>query len=273
VPAAFFAAILIGLLAGLVGLGGGEFRLPVLVALCGLSARAAVPMNLIVSFITLAVAFAARAGTLTLIPVLAIGDIVAALAIGGAIGAASAARWLARLSDHRLERAIAWLLAGIGALLIGEAFIDASTRLTPIDGAARVVVGLLLGVAIGAVAALLGVAGGELLVPTLLFVFGVDVTTAGTASLLISLVTVTSGLWRYGRLGLLPRRPELMAVALPMGAGSVVGAALGALAVGWVAPAVLKLILGTVLIVAAIKTFWRKRIAATKAPDPLAQEG
>jgi uncharacterized protein len=43
----------IGGLAGLVGLGGGEFRLPVLMYVVGYSARTAVPLNLAVSLITL----------------------------------------------------------------------------------------------------------------------------------------------------------------------------------------------------------------------------
>ena len=44
---------------------------------------------------------------------------------------------------------------------------------------------------------LLGVAGGELLIPTLIFVFGADIVTAGSASILISLCLISVGLWRY----------------------------------------------------------------------------
>jgi hypothetical protein len=40
---------LIGGIGGLIGLGGGEFRLPILVGLIGFAARAAVPMNQILS--------------------------------------------------------------------------------------------------------------------------------------------------------------------------------------------------------------------------------
>lgn len=38
-------ALLIGGIGGLIGLGGGEFRLPLLVGLIGFTARGAVPMN------------------------------------------------------------------------------------------------------------------------------------------------------------------------------------------------------------------------------------
>ena len=44
------------------------------------------------------------------------------------------------------------------------------------------------------VAGLLGVAGGELLITTLLFMYGADIRTAGTASLMISLVTVANAI-------------------------------------------------------------------------------
>jgi uncharacterized membrane protein YfcA len=50
----------------------------------------------------------------------------------------------------------------------------------------------------------LGVAGGELLIPTLIFVFGEDIHTAGSAVLFISFPTLSMGLFRYGRTGLLP---------------------------------------------------------------------
>lgn len=223
-------------------------------------------MNLLISFITLAAALVVRANTLSIESVMAMSDVVVALAASGAIGAAWGAGWLARLSDHGLERLIAWLLAGIGVLLIGEAAIDADLRLSFIEAAAaRIAVGLVCGVVIGAVAALLGVAGGELLIPTLLFVFGADIATAGTASLMISLVTVSSGLWRYHRLGLLPGKPEIAAIGLPVGSGSIIGAALGGVAVGWIAAPLLKLILGIVLVVAAAKAFWRKRAATSSA--------
>ena len=36
-------------------------------------------------------------------------------------------------------------------------------------------------------------AGGEVIIPTLVFAYGLDIKTAGTASLLISLPTVTVG--------------------------------------------------------------------------------
>ena len=48
-------------------------------------------------------------------------------------------------------------------------------------------------------------------------------------------------------------RAPLRATVLPMGIGSVVGAVIGGLLVGVLAPSVLKLILGAILIVSALR--------------------
>jgi uncharacterized membrane protein YfcA len=53
---AFGWSIPIGSLAGLIGRGGGEFRLPVLMHVVGFDAKFAVPLNLIISMVTLAFA-------------------------------------------------------------------------------------------------------------------------------------------------------------------------------------------------------------------------
>jgi hypothetical protein len=56
VAIALVAALAIGGI-GLIGLGGGEFRLPILV---GIAARAAMPMNQLLSLVTLVTALLVR---------------------------------------------------------------------------------------------------------------------------------------------------------------------------------------------------------------------
>jgi uncharacterized membrane protein YfcA len=254
----FASGSAVGVLGGLIGLGGGEFRLPILTSLFGYAARAAVPLNLVISAITLMAALAARAHTLSLAAVVPHAVEAIALGVGGIVGAGWSARLLPRLSDHRLEHLIAWLLAGIGVLLIVEALLPGQpTVLLSRNPATLIVSGVALGLVIGAVAALLGVAGGELLIPTLMLVYGADIRSAGTASLMISIVTVLSGLLRYGRLAALPSIRSFRTVAVPMGLGSIAGAVIGALLVGLLPVGGLKVLLGAVLIAAASKPLWR----------------
>lgn len=111
------------------------------------------------------------------------------------------------------------------------------------------------GLLIGLVSSLLGVAGGELIIPTLVFAFGVDIRVAGTASLLISLPTVAVGVLRHRRLGAFGDRRDLTGTVAPMGVGSVVGAVAGGLMVGLVPAAALKLLLGAILVFSAVKIF------------------
>jgi hypothetical protein len=72
----------IGLLGGLIGLGGAEFRLPVLVGAFGYAARRAVALNLAISLITVVSALVIRGGTLSLAPLLALLPVVAAMIAG-----------------------------------------------------------------------------------------------------------------------------------------------------------------------------------------------
>jgi hypothetical protein len=63
-------------------------------------------------------------------------------------------------------------------------------------GPVQIVAGIAAGFVIGVVASLLGVAGGELLIPTLILLFGADVKLAGSLSLAVSLPTMLVGFAR-----------------------------------------------------------------------------
>jgi uncharacterized protein len=245
----------IGALGGLIGLGGGEFRLPVLMHAIGFDARSAIPINLATSLITLAFALVFRSATIapsSLVPHL---PEIVGLAVGGIVSAFYGASVVKRLSDRRLVGLIAVLLAALGLLLIVESiFPFERTALLPHSAAVHLAVGAAIGLGIGLVSSILGVAGGELLIPTLVFVFAADIKTAGSASALISLGVVASGLWRYWRLGAVPRGHGIRRITAAMGAGSVLGAMAGALAVAYAPVGVLKLLLGCVLVAAAAKT-------------------
>ena len=60
---AFLLAIPIAILGGLIGLGGAEFRFPVLAGPLPIHGRQAVPLNLAVSLVTLGIVALARQGS------------------------------------------------------------------------------------------------------------------------------------------------------------------------------------------------------------------
>ena len=252
---AFGWCVPIGGLGGLIGLGGGEFRLPVLMHAIGFDARAAIPLNLIVSLITLSVAFIARGQAVPLAAIVPHLPEVLGLATGGMASAFYGAGVVRRLNTRSLVQAIAVLLAALGALLLIEAIAPLQpVAVLPASQAAHLLVGIVIGSGIGLVSSVLGVAGGELLIPTLIFVFSVDIRIAGSASILISLAVVLIGLWRYWRLDAIPQGRGVQRIALAMSLGSVLGATLGGLAIAYAPTGLLKLLLGAALIAAAGKT-------------------
>jgi uncharacterized membrane protein YfcA len=264
---AFGMAIPIAILGGLIGLGGAEFRLPVLVGPLRYSPRQAVPLNLAVSIITIAASLAIRSRTLSFVPVAPYALAIVALITGAVIAAWAGTALFGRLSDAWLERMILGLLLVIGIALIVEGFLPgAAPALLPASSVVWIVAGVAFGLAIGLVSSLLGVAGGEVIIPTLVFAYGADIKTAGTASLLISLPTVAVGIVHYARRGAYASRALAETVA-PMGLGSVIGAVIGGLLVGSVPGSALKGVLGLVLIASAWRTFRHSHKSLPRAAD------
>lgn len=253
---AFIWAVPISLLGGLMGLGGAEFRLPVLAGPLGYQAKQAVPLNLAVSLVTIVVSLLIRGQTLPLVDLLRFRPVLASLIAGAAITAYLGASWVRRISNEQLERIILVLLVAVGIALFVEAFLPQSfPGFIPAVPGWQIPAGILFGLAIGLVSSVLGVAGGELIIPTLIFAFGVDIKSAGTGSLMVSLPTVTIGLIRYARSGTFADPQPLRETVAPMGVGSVIGALLGGLLVGVIPSSALKLILGLILILSAIRVF------------------
>ena len=116
-------------------------------------------------------------------------------------------------------------------------------------------VATLLGLVFGVLRSLLGIAGGEVVIPALVLIFGVNIKLAGTASQIISLPTVAVGLWRYHRAGLLGAPADWLKTVVPMGLASAVGAVGGAAFVAYVPADALKIALGVILIGSAFKVF------------------
>lgn len=255
---AFFISIPIGLLGGLIGLGGAEFRLPVLVGVLKRQAREAVPINLAVSLVTIIASLLTRLNVVSEFPLRDLLPTLLAMILGAVLAAFVASGVASRISSHLLEIWMKFLLVSIGMLLIIEGFIPiVSAYLLQSPLFIQYLVGILAGILIGIVSSTLGVAGGELIIPTLIFIFGIGVKIAGTASLIISLPTVCTGLFRYYRANTFFNRTVATQIVIPMAIGSVIGSILGGLLFGFISPNELKILLGLILIFSAIRMFLR----------------
>ena len=200
---AFLTGTPIGTLGGLIGLGGAEFRLPVLLGIFKYSAYQAVSLNLAVSLITIISSLIFRAPQISFNDLLSIAALIVSFIIGTMTGAYTGAVYAKYLPERFLHKVILLLLALIGLLLIGETFFPIGTsRVIEIYSIKYHVLAIFIGFFIGGISSLLGVAGGELIIPSLVLIFGVDIVIAGTASLIISIPTIITGLSKYAKQGL-----------------------------------------------------------------------
>jgi uncharacterized membrane protein YfcA len=120
----------------------------------------------------------------------------------------------------------------------------------------RAIIGVLAGVGIGVVAALIGVAGGELLIPTIVLLFAVNIKIAGSLSLAISLPTMLVAFARYSRDNSFQALITNKVFVVAMTAGSIAGTIIGGLLLGVVPGTVLIPLLVALLIASSIKV-WR----------------
>lgn len=254
---AFVAGSLIGTLGGLIGLGGAEFRLPVLVGVFRLGTLEAVILNKAMSLVVVAVALLFRGKAIAPDVLLAHIDVVLNLLAGSLVGAWWAAGHAITMPRHWLNRIVMVMLVGLSLVIMSEAWAGGHEGSAPLfeAGIARYAAGVGAGLCIGMVAALLGVAGGELLIPTIVLLYGLDIKLAGSLSLMVSLPTMIVGFARYSRADAFNVLREEKTLMGWMVAGSILGAALGGLLLGLAPTGWLMGLLGVILMVSAIKTF------------------
>jgi uncharacterized membrane protein YfcA len=254
----------VGTLGGLIGLGGAEFRLPLLIGVFGFSALPAVILNKAMSLVVVASSLPFRAATVPLASVAARWDVVVTLLAGSLAGAWFGAGWATKLQSRALYRILALLLLAIAALLlVGHA--PSSSSVPLFAGVLLAGVGTVVGFGIGVVASLMGVAGGELLIPTIVLLFGADLKLAGSLSLAVSLPTMIVGFTRYSRDQSFSVILAEWRFLLLMAAGSLAGAFAGGRLLGIVPTPMLLPLLAAILVVSSAKVWSHGR---AQKPNP-----
>ncbi|WP_257234366.1 sulfite exporter TauE/SafE family protein [Streptomyces sp. JV178] len=251
VPVVFGAGAAIGVLGGMIGLGGAEFRLPLLISLFGFAALSAVILNKAMSLVVVVVALLARLAAVPAAEVAAHWPVAVNLLAGSLLGAWAGATWAVRMRSGTLYKVLAALMVLMAAALMVTHTTTLGMLTLPLW--AQVPCGVVAGFGIGVVAAIMGVAGGELLIPTIVLLFGQDIKTAGSLSLLVSLPTMLVAFARYSRDGSFAVLGTNLRFTLVMAAGSIVGAVLGGLLLGVFPDLVLIPVLAVILLVSAVK--------------------
>ena len=253
-PLAFAGGAGVGVLGGMIGLGGAEFRLPLLIVLFGFVALQAVIVNKALSLVVVLTALPARSVAVPWSTLTPHWSVVLNLLGGSLVGAWVGAAWATRMRSATLYRVLAVLLVVIAAALAAN-HIGTLGQLS-LPSAVVVITGVAAGFLIGVVAALMGVAGGELLIPTIVLLFGTDIKIAGSLSLAVSLPTMLVAFARYSRDGSFDVLRQHARVVLVLAVGSIIGTIAGGLLLGVIPEAILVPTLAVLLVLSSVKV-WR----------------
>jgi len=245
----------IGTLGGLIGLGGAEFRLPFLVGVLRIDTLHAIIINLLISLVTVSFALIFRGVDERVVAEI---PIVLNLLAGTLLGAWMGANYASRINKAKLQKLIFILLVFLSFVLLSHVFFAFEQGLD-LGVWLQVLLGFVLGIGIGMISSLLGVAGGELLIPVIVLLYGVDIKLAGTLSLAISFPTLLIGIYKYHKNRRLQEVYVFKDILVFMAIGSIIGAFIGSLLVGIVSSVMLEVGLGVILLLSAYKIFKKDR--------------
>ena len=214
---------LTGMLSGLFGIGGGIVLVPLLVLVLGYQQK-----------------LAAGTSVATILPAAIVGGItyavqghvdwIAALLLAiGIIGGA-------QLGSYLLQRiptgVLRWIFMGFLVLVVVSLWFivpsrDSEVTITLISGAALIVVGFVTGILSG----LLGVGGGVIVVPVLMFFFGAnDLVAKGTSLIMLIPGSIS------GTIGNFRRKNVDLRAAVPLGIAASVCSPLGSIVATYITP-------------------------------------
>ncbi|MDQ4006323.1 MAG: sulfite exporter TauE/SafE family protein [Actinomycetota bacterium] len=242
--------LLAGALSGLFGVGGGILIVPGLVLLTGMGQRRAHATSL-AAILPIAIAGAAGYGLEGAIDWIAVGLLTA----GGIVGSFLGTHALRRIPERSLRILFALFLLVAAALLPFEATAGAGAAIDLVRGIALVLVGALA----GALAGLLGVGGGIVMVPGLVLLASLSPAVAKGTSLVAIIPTSLVGTLRN-----VERNDVDLPTSATIGAGGVVASFAASLLSVRLDPELSAILFGALLVVMAVRLL----LAARGKPIP-----
>ncbi len=240
-----------GLLAGLTGVGGGVFLVPLMVGVLCFQQHYAHGTSFVVIFPM------ALVGVITYAHFEHINwALMLWLSLGGVFGVLLGARIMAMLPERRLR----WLF-GVFLLIVGLVMVvtcrgveGGNGTAGGVNGGIAVGVGFLAGILSG----IMGVGGGVVLVPGMVIIMGVEQHTAQGVSLAVITLTAFIGILAHYRLGNVRLKPALWIIpaAVLFGfVGSLLAHLAGEVFLRQLVGSLI-IIMGTVIVIKDLRTRW-----------------
>lgn len=245
--------IITGFFAGLTGVGGGEFRLPFLVWLFKDKIKTAVAVNLVIGTLTVIFSLIKRLKYFEYSYYLIILSII--FFIFSIVGSYIGVLFIKLFSSRFIKNIIILYLMIIGIYMINEGLYYNNNVCIFKNDILTFFFTAVIAFTISAISVNIGVAGGEMRIPILIYLFGIDIKIAGTISLFASIPTVMTGAFKYKSYGYLDKNGIITSII--MGSGSLLGILNGVTFMNILEKHVLKVILGTILIIASLLLFFK----------------
>ena len=178
-------------------------------------------------------------------------ELAVAMVVASVAGSVIGSLLRKRLAFPALKWAVSVYLILIGVWMSYEAFTHTEHVLMSPAGPMRIALGAAVAFVIALLSGVFGVAGGEMRIPALMYLFGIPIGPAGTLSLLVSIPTVAGAAATDRRIGHLPN--SVLGAALYMAIASIVGVLIGAAFIPLLNQHTTKGILGVILILATVR--------------------
>ncbi len=242
-PVGVLIGLATGLLSGLMGVGGGIVAVPSMVGILHLDQHKAHGTSLAMMVMTAtasALAYFTR-GQVDF-------PLAVTLAVGTICGSFLGAKIMPHVPAHRLRFIFGSFILLVGLRMIFSWLEPPASHVDLVFSVEQIAILLVLGLFAGALAGLLGIGGGVILVPAMAFLLGVNQHVAQGVSLMVIVPTAITGALTHYRAGnVMPR------LAVSLGASAVIGGLLGSVLAGHIPALELRTGFGVLVVVVATR--------------------